>query len=69
MIHDELCELVSNRGHGCNCGSRACPLCHGCRDGAHTRHEPVFETTAPSSAGTRKVTLPCDCPMCETDAA
>ena len=64
MIHDAQCELETNRGHGCNCGSRACPLCHGCRNGAHTQHKPTFEATIPSSAGTRKVTLQCDCPTC-----
>ena len=69
MTHDSLCERVTNGGRDCGCGSRACPLCDGCRNGMHTKHKPEFEATVPSSAGTRKVTLPCDCPMCETDAA
>jgi hypothetical protein len=47
---------------------RACPLCHGCRNGAHTQHKPAFEATIPSSAGTRKVTLQCDCPICQEAA-
>jgi hypothetical protein len=45
MKHDELCELRQTQftPHGirtpsCQCGSRAFPLCDGCRAGLHTKH-------------------------------
>jgi hypothetical protein len=45
MLHDALCELRQTQftPHGirtpsCQCGSRAFPLCDGCRVGLHTKH-------------------------------
>lgn len=54
VTHDALCERVTNGGRDCGCGSRACPLCDGCRDGMHTKHA---------------TTTRCDCPLCEEEAA
>ena len=53
MTHDALCERVTNGGRDCGCGSRACPLCEGCRNGMHTKHA---------------TTTRCDCPLCEEAA-
>lgn len=66
MLHDHLCELSQPRAlqqcrsctlymtsAHCHCGSRAHPLCEGCRDGLHLRHE---------AAG-------CDCTLCDESEA
>lgn len=48
MKHDDQCELGQGyqivtpygvvRTLECHCGSRAYPLCDGCRDGRHLKH-------------------------------
>jgi hypothetical protein len=63
--HDAKCELRDpNRptwvGPSCQCGSRAYPLCPGCRDGKHHAH-------ATTNPGTGKT---CACDLCtDQDAA
>ena len=64
MLHDALCELETNRGHGCNCGSRACPLCDGCRNARHASHVAEFTTTLANT----KTVVACTCPTCEEAA-
>jgi hypothetical protein len=72
MLHDALCELGQpNRncrtcdgwvspGHPhCHCGSRAFPLCSGCRGGLHRHH---LETNP--ATGKR-----CSCDLCNEEAA
>lgn len=50
MKHDSHCELNDpNRlpwqGKSCECGSRAYPLCVGCRNGRHMQHQDTNTNT------------------------
>lgn len=68
MNHDHLCEMADPlvRKCGtcgdfipigsphCHCGSRAFPLCVGCRDGRHLQHRDVNPSTGKA----------CSCDLC-----
>lgn len=62
MKHDDRCELRNvvqtpwgMKAASCQCGSRAYPLCDGCREGRHLKH--------------RAADRDCQCPLCEDVAA
>ena len=64
MNHDAKCELNDPdrpawQGKSCECGSRAYPLCVGCRNGRHMQHNQT-------NPGTGR---PCQCDLCESEAA
>lgn len=62
MIHDDKCELRDGpqmtpfglRAPSCQCGSRAFPLCDGCRSSQHLKHVDMVLSR----------NLPCCCDLC-----